>query len=173
METTREIPFDERAQVGELKIQLEIARLERELELRYRGQQWSLRTAVDALDRAAIRASFEADHERRFGHIQPGGTILVTAVRVVATGHIRRQPPLPAGASGVAAPPVDHRRCFIDTATGWVDTPVHAADGLPPGASLTGPAIVEAATTTLLVGNGDRLKVDAHGNYLIETGGRP
>ncbi|MEC9346151.1 MAG: hydantoinase/oxoprolinase family protein [Pseudomonadota bacterium] len=147
--------------------------LQRVLDLRYRGQQWSLRTAVDALDRAAIRASFEADHERRFGHIQPGGAILVTAVRVVATGHIRRQPPLPAGGSGVAAPPVDHRRCFIDTETGWVDTPVHAADGLPPGASLTGPAIVEAATTTLLVGKGDRLNVDAHGNYLIETGGRP
>ena len=32
METTREIPFDERAQAGELKIQLEIAKLEKELE---------------------------------------------------------------------------------------------------------------------------------------------
>ena len=32
METTREVPFDERAKVGELKIQLEIARLEKELE---------------------------------------------------------------------------------------------------------------------------------------------
>jgi hypothetical protein len=32
METTREIPFEERANIGELKIQLEIARLERELD---------------------------------------------------------------------------------------------------------------------------------------------
>ncbi len=31
----------------------------------------------------------------------------------------------------------------------------------------TGPAIIEAPTTTVLVGAGDQLSVDDHGNYLI------
>jgi N-methylhydantoinase A len=145
--------------------------LQHVLDLRYKGQQWSLRTDIDALDRQAIRKAFEEDHQRRFGHIQPGGTILITAVRVVAIGLIEREAPAPgsASSSGVVTP-VDRRRCFIDTASGWIDTPVYRSSDLKPGVELPGPLIVEAPTTTVLVGNRDRLTVDKHGHYMIAIG---
>lgn len=146
--------------------------LQRVLDLRYKGQQWSLRTAVDNLDRAAIRKAFEADHQRRFGHIQPGGAILITAVRVVATGLIERDAPAAPATGETGTPvPMDSRRCFIDAATGWADTPVYRSGDLRPGAVLDGPLIVEAPTTTVLAGAGDRLSVDRHGHYMIEIGG--
>ena len=149
------------------------AEVQRVFDLRYKGQQWSLRTVVpetgETLDRASIRQAFEADHERRFGHIQPDGKLLITALRAVATGRIERQAPkgMAERADGNAPLPQDHRRAFVDAATGWADVPVHASDSLLPGHRLTGPAIIEAPTTTVLVGAGDDLSVDDHGNYLI------
>ncbi len=149
------------------------AEVQRVFDLRYKGQQWSLRTVVpesgETLDRSSIRQAFEADHERRFGHIQPDGKLLITALRAVATGRIERQAPkgMAERADGNAPVPQDHRRAFVDAATGWADVPVHASDSLLPGHRLTGPAIIEAPTTTVLVGAGDELSVDDHGNYLI------
>lgn len=150
------------------------AQVQRVFDLRYKGQQWSLRTVVpdagETLDRAGIRAAFEADHERRFGHIQPHGNLLITALRTVATGEIARQAPVGLSETAVdPAPPVqDHRRVFVDAASGWVDAPVYRSGTLLPGHALTGPAIIEAPTTTVLIGSGDCLTVDGHGNYLIQ-----
>ncbi|MDF1732257.1 MAG: hydantoinase/oxoprolinase family protein [Minwuia sp.] len=149
------------------------AEVQRVFDLRYKGQQWSLRTVVpesgETLDRSSIRQAFEADHERRFGHIQPDGKLLITALRAVATGRIERQAPkgMAERSDGGKPVPQDHRRAFVDAATGWADVPVHASDSLLPGHRLTGPAIIEAPTTTVLVGAGDELSVDDHGNYLI------
>lgn len=149
----------------------EMQHLQRVLDLRYKGQQWSLRTDIDGFGREAIRKAFEEDHQRRFGHIQPGGTILITAVRVVAIGLIERDLPGPMSApgSGVVAP-IGQRHCFIDTASGWMNTPVYSSADLKPGVELRGPLIVEAPTTTVLVGNSDLLTVDGHGHYMIAIG---
>ena len=46
---------------------------------------------------------------------------------------------------------------------GWREVPVYALDALQPGHSLEGPAIVEAETTTVIVGAGDRVTVNAMG----------
>ncbi|WP_417518323.1 hydantoinase/oxoprolinase family protein [Minwuia sp.] len=148
--------------------------IQRVLDLRYRGQQWSLRTEIDGLDRAAIRTAFEADHQRRFGHIQPGGAILITALRIVATGRIDRQPPEPpTDVTGPETQAAETRTCFVDAATGWQDVPVWRSADLRPGISIDGPLIIEAPTTTILAAAGDRLTVDAHGHYMIEIGERP
>jgi N-methylhydantoinase A len=56
---------------------------------------------------------------------------------------------------------------WISEAVGTVATPIHDGAGLRPGHSLTGPAIVDEQTTTLLVDAGQRLNVTAGGNYLI------
>lgn len=149
------------------------AEVQRVFDLRYKGQQWSLRTVVpetgETLDRSSIRQAFEADHERCFGHIQPDGNLLITALRAVATGRIERQAPkgMAERSDGSKPVPQDQRRAFVDASTGWADVPVHLSDSLLPGHRLTGPAIIEAPTTTVLVGAGDELSVDDHGNYLI------
>jgi N-methylhydantoinase A len=45
----------------------------------------------------------------------------------------------------------------------WRETPVYDMTRLAPGASLTGPAILEAETTTVVVNAGDKLVVNGLG----------
>ncbi|MFN5038389.1 MAG: hypothetical protein ACK5E0_17850, partial [Bradyrhizobium sp.] len=46
----------------------------------------------------------------------------------------------------VAQPPRGKRQAWLG---GWREVPVYALDGLKPGHSLAGPAIIEAETTTV------------------------
>ena len=101
-----------------------------------------------------------------FGHIQPEGTIEITALRLAAIGAVERLKPA-APATAPEPKPIGHRPVWQDEATGWLDAPVFAGSDLAPGHMLQGPLIVEEATTTVLVGPGDTLSVDASGNFDI------
>ena len=52
---------------------------------------------------------------------------------------------------------------------GFTDTPIFRRDDLAPGRTITGPAIVELATTTVAVGPGDVCRQDALGNLVLEV----
>ena len=143
------------------------AAIERTVDLRYPGQQWSVRVAAPAFDRAAIRAGFEERHQRMYGHIQPGGELEIVALHVVGRGLIPRIAPADDARSAAAPEPVDVRPAFADRERGWLETPVFRADGLAAGMTLKGPALIEEETTTVYAGPGDRVTVDRHGNYPI------
>ena len=53
-----------------------------------------------------------------------------------------------------------------------VDTPVLDGRLLGPGASLSGPAIVELANTTIVVLDGFELVLDRFGSFILHTGER-
>jgi N-methylhydantoinase A len=148
-------------------------RLTREIDLRYVGQQFDLRVTVDdanAFDAAAIRAAFEREHDRLFGHVQPDGAVYISKLRLIAVGLL---PPLelPTAAPGNGTPPVrETRNAWLDESTGWRDVSVFDGADLAPGHRVLGPALIEAATTTVLVGLGDVLDVDGAGNFRITIG---
>jgi N-methylhydantoinase A len=146
----------------------------RAMDLRYVGQQWDIAVPVgNGFDAAVIRHDFEVEHERLFGHIQPGGAIEITKLRAAGIGrlpplkHERRSP-----AKG-AARASGHRRVWLSADTGWHDTPVFDPQTLAEGHRIEGPAVIDEATTTVLIGAGDRLEVDATGSYVVMfDGGR-
>lgn len=152
-------------------------RLVRALDLRYPGQQSSLVVELEsgpagAFDRARVRAAFEARHRTLFGHIQPGGRIAVGALRLAGIGAMAGLA-LPDAAPVAAAPqPVERRRMYVDPVSGWAEAPVWRGADLGPGHTLDGPLVVEEATTTVFAGAGDRLTVDAAGNFRIAVAGR-
>jgi N-methylhydantoinase A len=144
-------------------------RILRALDLRYIAQQWDITVLADtAFDRAAIRRDFEREHERLFGHIQPGGSIEITKLRVQAFGHIQRLEKVDAKRATGEAESIERRRVWIDAVTGWAETPVYDGASLYAGNVIVGPAVINEMTTTLLVGRNDRMLVDASGNYSIE-----
>ena len=149
------------------------AMVQRELDLRYRGQLWSIRVALaaDTFDPAAVRIAFDADHQRQYGHTQPGGTIEITALRVTARGLMDVSDPLPPAPSVKRSEPMALRQVYTDSSHGWQETPVFAGADLRPGFSQDGPMLVEELTTTVFVGPKDRLSVDAADNFMIEIGG--
>ena len=147
------------------------ATIEREVDLRYDGQQWPVRVAVGAdFDAAVARQAFEAEHQRLFGHVQPGGRIDITALRVVGRGLLDWTPP--AARSPQADPPKarEQRKVWIDPVHGWREVPIYDGADLRPGCRLDGPLLIEERTTTAFIGPRDRLEVDARDDFLVHIG---
>jgi N-methylhydantoinase A len=141
------------------------------IDLRYPGQQWPLTVACDPLSPAAIRAGFERDYRQLYGYHQAGARIETVNLRVAGVGRV---PPLalrPPPAAEAPPAPAARRPVWIDTAAGRAEAAVYDGTALRPGHRLAGPAVIEEATTTLILGAGDRLAVTGAGNYLIEIGG--
>ena len=146
--------------------------VEREIDLRYDGQQWPVRVAVGAaFDPGVARRQFEAEHQRLFGHIQPGGRLSITALRVIGRGLLEWTPPAARPPQAGPPTPRERRPVWIDPATGWREVPVYDGADLAPGCTLDGPLLVEERTTTAFVGPKDRLEVDARDDFLVHIGG--
>jgi N-methylhydantoinase A len=143
--------------------------IERELDLRYEGQQWPVRVALDGFDAAKVRATFEAEHQRLFGHIQPGGRIDITALRVVGRNLLDWAPPAARPPQAAPPRPRETRPVWIDAAHGWQEVPVYDGADLRPGCTLPGPLLVEERTTTAFIGPRDTLEVDARDDFLVHV----
>ncbi|MFN4087989.1 MAG: hydantoinase/oxoprolinase family protein [Alphaproteobacteria bacterium] len=136
-------------------------------DLRYVGQQWTVAVDCESSEAAAVRAAFETVYRRLYGYVQPAGQIEIVNLRLAGIG---RLPPLtlePPAGSADAPVAIGHRAVWIDETTGFADVAIYDGTALLPGQALAGPAIVEEATTTILVGAGDRLTVTGADNYLV------
>ncbi len=147
------------------------AAIEREADLRYEGQQWPVRVSLgESFDPARARATFEAEHQRLFGHIQPGGRIDITALRVVGRDLLDWTPAAARQPQSSAPEPREKRKVWIDPVHGWREIPVYRGVDLRPGCILDGPLLIEERTTTAFVGPRDRLEVDARDDFLVHIG---
>jgi len=143
----------------------------RGLDLRYVGQQWDIAVPIaDRFDPAAIRRDFEAEHDRLFGHIQPQGIIEITKARLTGIGRLPALQTQTLAPARSEARPAEIRSIWIDEAVGHTPTPIFDGADLKPGHRVVGPALVDERTTTVLVGRGDVLTVDAAGNFSIAIG---
>ncbi|MGI9614792.1 MAG: hydantoinase B/oxoprolinase family protein, partial [Acidimicrobiales bacterium] len=141
--------------------------LQAELDLHHPGQVWSIRIGVDRFDPAAVRAAFEADYERLYGHVQDAGTIMIATARVVATASTGVLARPDRTAANTAPTPIETRKVWQGDA-GWLDTAVYDGADLDGGATLAGPLLIEEATTTIVVGPAATLGVDDGGDYVVD-----
>jgi N-methylhydantoinase A len=141
--------------------------IERSAEMRYGEQIFEIDVSLDDLDWNAanlvdeIEDRFHRKHEELYTYASPGQEVVFVNARVAAVGAVAPsdQDTRPASASGVCTPRGTRQAFFGD----WREVPVYALDALQPGHSLTGPAIIEAETTTVLVDTGDRVSVNPLG----------
>lgn len=139
------------------------------VDLKYEGQQWDVQVDLgESAELDGLRNKFEERHQQLFGHIQPEGRITTTKLRLAAFGEVDRAPQAGAALAKRIPLPVSSRKVWIDGEAGWREAAVYEGPELRPGDELTGPAIVNEQTTTIVVGCDDRLKVDAMNNYMIE-----
>jgi len=99
---------------------------ERAADLRYRGQQWDVTVPLGPeFDTDEVRLRFEREHERLFGHIQPGGIIEITKLRLSGFGRVERpHRRVETTAQSHHAPTARHRRSV------WLDE-IHEARRQP------------------------------------------
>ncbi len=144
-------------------------------DLRYRGQEHTIPIAVSsARDLTGAtgdtRARFDAQHDRRYGHAAPDQSIEVVNLRLVVTvprmqdtiGRWLSEPWRPEGTAAEQSRPV----VFAD-AMRPVTTRVLWRPHLSAGSEIVGPALIEEANSTTLIGPGDRACVDAMGNIIV------
>ncbi|HET9583568.1 MAG TPA: hydantoinase/oxoprolinase family protein, partial [Bradyrhizobium sp.] len=141
--------------------------IERSAEMRYGEQIFEIDVSLDGLDWNAadlverIEDRFHVRHEELYTYASRGQEVVFVNARAAAVGEVARQDEgaQKAGASSVCSPR-SQRQAFFG---GWREVPVYALDDLQPAHTLTGPAIIEAETTTVLIDTGDSVTVNALG----------
>jgi N-methylhydantoinase A len=152
----------------------EAVTVQRFLDIRYVGQEFPIQTPVGAGelqrgDVARIRAAFDDVHDRRYGHQAVNEPVEVVNLRVTVSGR-RERLKFPPIASGAGAAPSATRRVVFDDPAHPVDCPVYDRDNLPPGSTITGPAIIWEYASTTVVLAGDVVTVAEGGEMVIQIG---
>ena len=128
----------------------------------------SISTAPDLLQRMAD--AFHARHEELYTYsLRDQEAVLVNA-RVAVIGELPALPQEPALPARPAGDTACQRRIYLG---GWREVPIYEFDALAPGQAIEGPAVIEFATTSVLLRPGDRLRTTAFGWLDIQVGPNP
>ncbi|UGS33854.1 hydantoinase/oxoprolinase family protein [Capillimicrobium parvum] len=121
---------------------------------------------AEGMDR--IEAAFTARHEQLYGFSAPGRPMEVIGLHATVLGR-REAPELQQLAAESGDTLKGHRRAWLPTERRLEDVEVHDGHRLAPGQHVAGPAIVERATTTVLVPERFTLTVDRLGSLILSN----
>ena len=124
------------------------------------GQRHNIKTPIDSLEGlAAIRAAFDRDYKRRYGHADAKTPAEIQAVHLSAFARLRR--PDLARLPRVAEKPLPTttRKVYFGSAGGLIDATVYDRDSLQPGFRAKGPALIEEYGSTTLVWPQDAFEI--------------
>ncbi len=129
-------------------------------EMRYRGQRHNIKVPVSGLkDSQQIRAAFERDYKRRYGHADAKAAAEFQALHLSAFARLKQPAIARLPRPPMKAQPAQKRRVYIGSAGGWVDAQIYYRDALQPGFSGTGAAVIEEYGSTTVVWPGDRFEI--------------
>jgi N-methylhydantoinase A len=144
----------------------------RALDMRYRGQGYDIEVTLPAdltgtalVD--AVPTLFAEAYARVFSKSFVERPIDIIAWKARVSG------PRPAGgtdfvldAGDVTSARKGTRQSYFPEAGGFTDTPVYDRQALKPGDGFVGPALIEERESSCVVGVGDRVEIDGHGNLV-------
>ncbi len=157
------------AGVGDAEIAVELS-----ADMRYVGQGFEVTVPLDRAsqmrrDAAAWRRAFDAQYERRFGRSLETLSVEVVSwrVRVGAPAAVSELRFAELGSPDGDAL-IERRLAYFEECAGFVEVPVFARDRLPAcAAPITGPALIEEAESTAVVGPSAAVVVDPYGNLVM------
>jgi N-methylhydantoinase A len=138
------------------------ARATRSVDMRYGEQVFEITVGLDGVDWSQddplpqIVERFHRRHEELYTYCLPDQETVLVNARVAVAGILAALPLEPALPETSPAVPRTERRIYLED---WVSAPVYDFDALAPSQTIEGPAIVESATTTVLLRPGDRTTV--------------
>jgi N-methylhydantoinase A len=145
----------------------------RELDLRYAGQGYELRTPLDDLPCRpltqdlfpAIRARFDERHAHLHGHAAKERPVEVVSYRLRVRVRVPKYVPRPTSSPHAGAPIKGKRQ--ISIAGTVMEATIYERDRLDTGAIIQAPAVVEQFDATALVPSPWTGRVDAYGNLVL------
>jgi N-methylhydantoinase A len=175
-ETIRSVITElESVAVGRMKAWFEgPVRIERSAEMRYGEQIFEIDVDLDGIELGAsdlveqIDRRFHQRHEDLYTYASPDQEVVFVNARVSAVGDVPRiREEAASAAPAGTVEPKGVRAVFLGEPA---EVPVYDFGSLPPNHRIAGPALIEAETTTILIGRSDILTVNALGWLDIEIG---
>ncbi|MFI5975760.1 hydantoinase B/oxoprolinase family protein [Streptomyces sp. NPDC051452] len=162
-DTADDLESAARAELLDEDVPQDRIRVTRRAQLRYDGTDTTL--TVELANPDTMRRAFEERHRATYSFTLDR-PIVVEALSVEATG-ITTPPELSALApyEGRPATPDTVR---LHTGGAWRDVPLHRREALPPGETVTGPAIITEAGATTVVDDGWRAAATDDGHLVME-----
>lgn len=151
-------------------------RLDLVVEARYAGQQWEIAVDLpfsrltDAAQVADLVEAFHRTHERQYAVRDPGAVVECINWKLRLTVELDRPAPVvtAAGTAGEPARPVRSGLAYFGDDE-RIEAPVYDGAVLRPGQRVVGPAVIEEATTTIVVYPGMSAELSGASNYLLTT----
>jgi len=150
-----------------------------ELDMLYGGQVNLKRASSPCLqissdaDAQAIYDEFEREFSEAFSPLvvnRPGGVFLDNFVlRVTVPTWKPDVAEYPLGAADPSPAQIGERKAYWPESKAWVSTPIYQFEQLQAGNVVTGPAVVEAELTTIVVPPGQKFAIDPHGLGILEA----
>jgi N-methylhydantoinase A len=168
--------FDEMEAEGLARLRASFAgpaRAARSVDMRYGEQVFEITVPLEDVDWSAadplpqIVERFHRRHEALYTYSMPDQETVLVNARVAVSGILEELPQEPDLPAAAPTSPETERRIYLDD---WVAAPVYAFDRLAPAQVITGPALVESATTTVLLRPGDRAAITPQGWLDIAVG---
>jgi N-methylhydantoinase A len=147
----------------------------RSVDLRYRGQVYSLQIAVegslsDPSDVDVVRDRFKTEYRKTYGFEAPGDAIEVESLRVVAcatASQTRDWFEAAAKADAAGAVSQESRKAYFGPEFGWRDTPILSRGALGKE-HRRGPFVIEGYDATTVVPPDFSGQVDEWGNIVLQ-----
>jgi N-methylhydantoinase A len=152
----------------------------RELDLRYTGQGYELRTPLDGLfgdgltqdSLAAVRARFDERHAQIHGHAAQERPVELVSyrlrVRVIVPKYQPMREPAPPSPRPIETAIKGRRRIHLPGKDS-VNAMLYERDRLEIGAAIVGPAIIEQFDATTVIPPGWSGRVDAYRNLILRS----
>ncbi len=124
----------------------------------------------DAVDQTALLAAIARFHEQHlfeFGHSDEHEGVELVSIVVEAYGMLERPGTVVVDTTEVFVVTASSSRPVFFKGPGWVETPIFERDSLRPGATFSGPAIIEEREATTVVIPGVRALVDPASNLIL------
>ena len=129
------------------------------LDMRLTAPERPLPTAATMIE------AFEAAHRKQFGFVFEGTTVVVESLEVEAVGGgADIEEPEAALVTGTPEPD-EHTRLYSDD--GWHDAAIHLREGLRPGMTVTGAALIIEPHQTIVVEPGWQAEVTARNHIVL------
>ncbi len=148
-------------------------RSQRAADMRYGEQIFEVAVPLDGIDfarpdlTAALAEAFHRRHEELYTYAMPDQEAVLVNARVAVVGGLPALPQEPDVPARDVAGPRAMRMVHLGL---WREVGVYDLEALAPGQVIEGPAVVESATTTVMLRQGDVATVTAFGWLDIAVG---
>ncbi|WP_233161348.1 MULTISPECIES: hydantoinase/oxoprolinase family protein [unclassified Achromobacter] len=149
------------------------AHSQRAADLRFAGQGFEVITDLPpgpytAETYTAIREAFLATYAKTFGQVPPRGDIEIINLRAaLAAGGGEGELQVDTGTVSAAGAARGTRRMYLPERKDYADVPVYERGALQSGQTFHGPAIVQEASSTLIVPQHATVDVDDSGSLIV------